>query len=60
MRGADRGQKAGLRWFLLNIGPGSSGSGVVTISCCLIEFPDIGRFGVPTFATHFSDLAATW
>ena len=47
MRGADRGQKAGLRWFLLNIGPGSSGSGVVTISCCLIEFPDIGRFGVP-------------
>ena len=46
MRGTDRGQKAGLRWFLLNIGPGSSGSGVVTISCCPKEFPAIGRFGV--------------
>ena len=53
MRGTDRGQKAGLRWFLLNIGPGSSGSGVVTISCCLIEFPDIGRFGVPHLGHTF-------
>jgi hypothetical protein len=45
MRGADRGQKAGLIW-LAEHRAGSSGSGVVTISCCPKEFPAIGRFGV--------------
>jgi hypothetical protein len=46
MRGADRGQKAGLIW-LAEHRVGLFRVSVVTISCCLIEFPDIGRFGVP-------------
>jgi hypothetical protein len=45
MRGTDRGQKAGLIWFLLNIGPGSSGFGYDQLLSNRI--PDIGRFGVP-------------
>jgi hypothetical protein len=46
MRGADRGQKAGLIW-LAEHRAGLFRSGVVTISFCLIEFPDIAPFGVP-------------